>query len=72
LDVVNACQVEGNLFASELVIRTERAGRRIVELPLTVREKRRATINLFRRVPRAIYNLGRLAWIIRVRDRGSK
>jgi glycosyltransferase involved in cell wall biosynthesis len=72
LDVVNACKVEGNLFASELVIRAERAGRRIVELPLTVREKRRPTINLVRRVPRAIYNLGRLAWIIRMQDRDPK
>ncbi len=72
LDVVAACRVEGNLFASELVIRAERAGRRIVELPLTVREKRRPTINLVRRVPRALYNLGRLAWIIRVQDRGPK
>jgi glycosyltransferase involved in cell wall biosynthesis len=72
LDVVEACRVEGNLFASELVIRAERAGRRIVELPLTVREKRRPTINLVRRVPRAVYNLGRLAWIIRVQDRNPK
>jgi glycosyltransferase involved in cell wall biosynthesis len=71
MDIVNACRVEGNLFASELVIRAERAGRRIVELPLTVREKRRPTINLVRRVPRALYNLGRLVWIIRVRGRGS-
>lgn len=72
LDVVKACKVEGNLFASELVIRAERSGRRIVELPLTVREKRRPTINLVRRVPRAIYNLGRLAWIIRMQDRDPK
>lgn len=72
LDVVRACRLEGNLFASELVIRVERAGRRIVELPLTVREKRRPTINLVRRIPRAIYNLGRLAWIIRVQDRNPK
>jgi glycosyltransferase involved in cell wall biosynthesis len=72
LPVVRACLVEDNLFASELVIRAERAGVRVVELPVTVREKRRPTINLFQRVPGALVNLGRLVWIFRVQDRFRK
>ncbi|MFN2164903.1 MAG: glycosyltransferase family 2 protein, partial [Anaerolineae bacterium] len=67
LPVVEACVVERNLFASEFVIRAERAGIRVVEVPLCVREKRATTINLFRRVPTALFNLGRLVWVIRVR-----
>jgi glycosyltransferase involved in cell wall biosynthesis len=67
--VVKQCVVGQNLFASELVIRAERAGLDVVELPLTLREKRNPTINLVRRVPRALYNVGRLIWIFRLRDR---
>jgi glycosyltransferase involved in cell wall biosynthesis len=68
VDLVKNSRVEGNLFASELVIRAEKTGRRVTELPLAVREKRPPTINLFRRVPRALYNLGRLIWIIRIQE----
>jgi glycosyltransferase involved in cell wall biosynthesis len=67
LDVVDQCVVEQNLFASEFVIRAEKTEREIVELPLCIREKRTPSINLFRRVPRALYNLGRLVWLIRIR-----
>jgi len=67
LPVVRACVVDRNLFASELVIRAERAGIDVVEVPLCVVEKRTPTINLFRRVPTAMYNLGRLIWVIRVK-----
>ena len=66
--LAEACRVEENLFASELVIRAERAGLKIVELPLVLREKRRPTINLVRRVPRALYNIGRLVWLFRVQE----
>ena len=69
--LVNACIVERNLFASELVIRAERAGRTMVELPLALREKRSPTINLAQRVPRALYNVGRLVWIFRILERGK-
>ncbi len=66
--LAEACRVEENLFASELVIRAERAGLKTVELPLVLREKRRPTINLVRRVPRALYNIGRLVWLFRVQE----
>lgn len=67
--LAQACLVEENLFASELVIRAERAGLKLVELPLVLREKRLPTVNLVRRVPRALYNIGRLMWLFRVRER---
>lgn len=69
LDVVDRCVVNKDLFASEFVIRAERMDFRITEIPLTVVEKRKPSINLFRRVPNVLKNLGRLFWVIRVRHR---
>ena len=69
LDVVNRCVVDKDLFASEFVIRAERMGFRMTEIPVTVVEKRPPSINLVRRVPNVLKNLGRLTWIIRIRHR---
>ncbi len=65
LEVAEACVVDKNLFASEFVIRAERSGIQVVEVPLCVKEKRAPSINLVRRVPTALANLGRLVWAIR-------
>jgi len=67
--IVERCKVEQNLFASELTIRAERSGLDMTELPLVLREKRTPTINLVRRVPTALYNIGRLVWIFRIEER---
>jgi glycosyltransferase involved in cell wall biosynthesis len=69
LDVARACVVEKDLFASEFVIRAGRMGRAVTEIPVVVREKRRPSINLARRVPNVLKNLGRLVWVIRVQNR---
>jgi glycosyltransferase involved in cell wall biosynthesis len=66
LPIVRACVVDKDLFASEFVIRAERAGIPIVEIPVRVLEKRVPTIGLFRRVPNVLKNLGRLVWAIRI------
>ena len=65
--VVEACLVDKDVFASELVIRAYRAGIEITEIPVRVVEKRPPSINLFKRVPNVIKNLGKLTWAIRVR-----
>ena len=67
LPVVRACVVEKDMFASEFVIRAGRMGRRVVEIPVVVHEKRRPTINLVRRVPRVLENVGRLIYAIRIK-----
>jgi glycosyltransferase involved in cell wall biosynthesis len=54
-----------DLFDTELVIRAERAGFRIVELPVTVEERRESRSRLARRIPRTLRGL----WHIR-RDLG--
>jgi glycosyltransferase involved in cell wall biosynthesis len=45
-----------DLFDTELVVRAERAGYRIVELPVTVEELRDSKSNLLKRVPRRLSN----------------
>ena len=67
LPVVEQCKVEKDLFASEFVIRSERGGLRVVEIPLHVREMRAPSINLYRRVPKALKDLARLVYLIRIR-----
>jgi glycosyltransferase involved in cell wall biosynthesis len=69
LPVVRKCVVERDMFASELVIRTERAELRKTEVPLEVIEKRRPSVKLMRRVPHVLRNVARLTWEIRLRNR---
>ena len=66
LPVANACRVERDLFASEFVVRAYRMGVAVRELPITLREKRRPSVHLFRRVPNVLKNLARLVWVIRI------
>ncbi len=67
LDVVTACLVEKDVFASEFVIRADRGGVRIKEIPVRVMEKRPPSINLFKRVPNVLKSVAKLAYSIRVR-----
>lgn len=69
LAVIDRCVVEKDLFASEFVIRAERMKFRMTEIPVTVVEKRPPSINLAKRVPNVLKNLGRLVWVIRIRHR---
>ncbi|NUP06121.1 MAG: glycosyltransferase family 2 protein [Polyangiaceae bacterium] len=65
LPVVRACIVDKDVFASELVLRAQRADVRIVEIPVRVLEKRTPTINLVSRVPGVLSRVGRLWWALR-------
>jgi glycosyltransferase involved in cell wall biosynthesis len=67
VDVARSCLVEKDLFASEFVIRAERAGIRIREVPVRVLEKRPPSIHLMKRVPRVLKDLSRLFVAIRIR-----
>ena len=46
-----------DLFDTELVIRAERAGKRITELPVVVEERRAARSSLLRRIPRTLLGI---------------
>jgi hypothetical protein len=60
------CVVDRDVFSSELVIRADRAGLKMLEIPIRVMEKRPPSINLVRRVPQVVKSLARLTWAIRV------
>ncbi|MDQ2646073.1 MAG: glycosyltransferase family 2 protein [Myxococcota bacterium] len=68
LPIVEACRLDRDVFASELAVRAARAGLSVVELPLTIQEKRPPSVNLLRRVPAVLKNLAQLAYFTR---RGS-
>jgi glycosyltransferase involved in cell wall biosynthesis len=65
--IARACLVERDLFASELVIRAERAGLGMREIPVRVLEKRPPTIGLVRRVPNVLKSLAKLIIAIRIK-----
>jgi glycosyltransferase involved in cell wall biosynthesis len=67
LDTVRACLVEKDVFASELVIRADRGGIKIKEIPVRVIEKRPPSINLFKRVPNVLKSVAKLTYAIRIR-----
>jgi glycosyltransferase involved in cell wall biosynthesis len=67
LETVRSCLVDKDVFASEFVIRAERGGIRIKEIPVRVVEKRPPSINLFKRVPNVLKNVVKLTVAIRVR-----
>jgi glycosyltransferase involved in cell wall biosynthesis len=58
------CQLGRDLFASEFVIRAEREGWRVQEIPVRIMEKRPPSINLVKRVPKVLRDIARLTYII--------
>ncbi len=71
LEVVRSCVVDRDMFASEFVIRAGRTGFRVTEIPLEVIEKRAPSVNLMKRVPRVLRQLGTLAWVIRFKNESN-
>ncbi len=67
LPVVRRCELDKDLFASELVIRAERDGFTVMDIPLDVREMRAPSINLYRRVPKVLKDFARLIYLIRIK-----
>jgi glycosyltransferase involved in cell wall biosynthesis len=67
LDIVRACLVDKDVFASEFVIRADRGGIKVNEIPVRVIEKRPPSINLFKRVPNVLKSVAKLTYAIRIR-----
>ena len=65
--IARACLVDRDLVASELVIRAQRAGLSIEEIPVRVLEKRPPSVGLARRVPSVLKNLAKLFIAIRIK-----
>jgi len=66
------CVVDRDVFASELVLRAVLEGKRVMEIPVTLAEKRPPSIALFKRVPNVLRQLVRLFWVLRVRARPAR
>lgn len=66
-EVARSCLVDKDLFASEFVIRAERGGIRVKEIPVRILEKRPPSIHLFQRVPRVLKDLSKLFVAIRIK-----
>jgi len=65
LPIVEACVIDRDLFASELVIRAGRSGLHVMEIPIKLAEKRPPAINLVKRVPNVMRGLAKLTYVIR-------
>jgi glycosyltransferase involved in cell wall biosynthesis len=58
--LVKVCLFGKEIFDTELVLRAERAGLRVVEIPVTVTDQRPARTSILRRIPRTLVGLARL------------
>jgi glycosyltransferase involved in cell wall biosynthesis len=65
--IVRACVVDGDVFASELVIRAWRSGIRVVEIPVQLQEKRQPSVHLLKRVPKVLKDVAKLVYVVRIR-----
>ena len=66
--VAGRCVVDRDVFASELVLRAGLEGKRVVEIPVQLHEKRPPSVGLLRRVPNVLRQVARLFWVLRVSD----
>jgi len=64
--VAGRCVVDRDVFASELVLRAALEGCRVVEIPISLEEKRPPSIALFKRVPNVLRQVVKLFWVLRV------
>lgn len=62
--VVSASRFGGAIFDTEVVLRAERAGWTVTELPVTVSEQRPPRTSILRRIPRSLLGLCRLRWML--------
>lgn len=67
LAAASACRLGADLFDTELILRVQRSGLPIAEIPVAVEERRPARTSIMRRVPRTLVGLVRLRRALRVR-----
>ena len=65
LETARRCVLDRDVFASEFVVRAHREGKKVVEIPFAVREKRPPSINLLKRVPHVVKSVAKLAVSVR-------
>lgn len=65
--VLAKCVTDKDMFASEMIVRAERARVKIVEIPVRVEEKRAARIRLIKRLPNVMKSILKLTIILRTK-----
>jgi glycosyltransferase involved in cell wall biosynthesis len=65
LPLVETCQFGGDIFDTELIIRAERSGLVVRELPVSVTDQRPPRTPIVRRIPRSLWGLVRLHGALR-------
>jgi glycosyltransferase involved in cell wall biosynthesis len=60
LALVRTCQFGGDIFDTELIIRAERSGLTVRELPVSVADQRPPRTPIIRRIPRSLWGLWHL------------
>jgi glycosyltransferase involved in cell wall biosynthesis len=58
------CKFGQDLFDTELILRCERAGLKVSEIPVEVHELRPARTSILRRIPRTLLGLCKLRWAL--------
>jgi hypothetical protein len=64
LPLVEQCRFGQDIFDTELIIRAERAGLPVEELPVAVSDTRPPRTPIARRIPRTLAGLARLRWAL--------
>ena len=62
--LAEGCRFRTDLFDTELVIRAERAGLRVVDIPVTVTETRPSRTPIAKRAARTVVGLARMRWVL--------
>ncbi|HUZ19648.1 MAG TPA: glycosyltransferase [Acidimicrobiales bacterium] len=60
LPIVESCSFGKDIYDTEVILRAERAGLEVVEVPVSVAEVRPARTPILRRIPRSLLGLARL------------
>jgi hypothetical protein len=65
LPLVRSCQFGGDIFDTELIIRAERTGLAVRELPVSVADQRPPRTPIIQRIPRSLWGLVQLHRVLR-------
>jgi hypothetical protein len=68
LGLVDECRFGGDIFDTELILRAERSGLAVREVPVVVSEVRPPRTPIARRIPRTLVGLIRLRLTLRTRN----
>lgn len=68
--IASRCRAGTDLFDTELVLRAERAGLAVAELPVTVEQRRPSRSSIATRIPRTIVGLTRMKLALRREEKG--